>query len=272
MSISPPRVFDTDDLLGRTLAAEIADLIEEANSASRRFILGCPGGRSPRSTYGHLAEQVRDRRLELGSLVIAMMDDYVLPQGNGWQNVPEEAHYSCRRLAHEEIRDVLNAGAVGSTLTIENVWFPETTDPAAYDERLRDAGGIDLFILASGAGDGHVAFNPPGSSRDSRSRIVELAEQTRIDNLGTFPEFRSLDDVPQHGISVGIDTIASLSRRVVMIAQGASKRAAVKRLTNGVGYDSSWPATIYREVKNRELYIDRDALPMEAMSIGGGLT
>lgn len=254
-----PTVFDTDDELGAALGAQIADLLEEANAAGRHFVLGCPGGRTPRSTYAHLAKNIAQRAIELDGLIIAMMDDYVIADGQGWAHVPADAHYSCRRFGREEIQGVLNDAARGSRIADENVWFPDPADPVAYDERLIEAGGIDFFILASGAGDGHVAFNPPGSERESRTRVVELALQTRVDNMHTFPGYRTLDDVPTHGVTVGIDTIASLSRRAVMVAHGEAKRDAVVRLSSAGGYDPEWPATVWQEVAHTALYVDSAA-------------
>ncbi|MFC4223509.1 6-phosphogluconolactonase [Lysinibacter cavernae] len=252
-------VFDTDDDLGKHLAAQIADVMQEAEQAGAGFILGCPGGRTPRSTYANLACEIKERNLNLDRVVIAMMDDYVLADGDSWQHVPADVHYSCRRFAHVEIQAVLNEASESSSISDDRVWFPNPAAPAEYDQKLTAAGGIDFFLLASGAGDGHVAFNPPGSARDSRTRVVKLAEQTRIDNLKTFPEYGSLDDVPTHGVTVGIETIASLSKRAAMIAQGEGKRLAVARLSEATGYDPEWPATVYREIANAGLYVDRAA-------------
>ena len=137
--------------------------------------------------------------------------------------------------------------------------MPDAAAPADYDKQLEAAGGIDLFLLASGAGDGHIAFNPPGSARDSETRIVELAEQTRRDNLATFPDFSSLDEVPTHGVTIGIASIATLSAAAAMIVWGEGKRQAFNRLTSAEAYDPSWPATIVAECRSAEIHADRHA-------------
>ena len=133
--------------------------------------------------------------------------------------------------------------------------------PPAYDVRLRDAGGINLFILASGDSDGHVAFNPPGSPRDSRTRVIDLAESTRRDNLGTFPDFTGLDDVPRQGISVGISTIIDNTYRAVLVAPGESKHMAVHRIAAVDEYDPDWPASVLVCCRQPSLYADLLSAP-----------
>lgn len=254
------RRFGTAAELGRALAAHICDAVETGVRERGRFLLGCPGGRTPVSTYAALAEEFAARDLDLSGLVIAMMDDYVEWDGTAWAHIDAEAHNSCRRFARQEIQAVVNRGArPGRGIRDENVWFPDPSVPGAYDNRLRAAGGIDFFILASGAGDGHVAFNPPGSMARSRSRIVRLAEQTRRDNLGTFPQFTDLDDVPTHGVTVGIATIADLSKAAAMILIGADKREAFGQLTAGSSYDPAWPATVYHLIDGAALWVDASA-------------
>jgi glucosamine-6-phosphate deaminase len=255
-------VFADATELGRAVAQEIGEAVEAA--AGSRFVLGCPGGRSPMSTYVALSEWFSERDTDLSQLVIAMMDDYVLSGADGLHQPPADAHYSCRRFAREEIQARLNAGVSPEhRIPDEHVWGPEPADPAAYESKLEET-GVDYFILASGAGDGHVAFNPPGSPLDSTSRVVELAEQTRIDNMATFPDFESLDEVPHHGVTVGVGTIARVSRRMAMLVVGSDKREAVRRLLAADGYDPDWPATVYLTAAEPRLYVDRAAIGEDA--------
>lgn len=255
------QVHDTRSAIGATLAARIADGIRAANQAGRAYVLGCPGGRSPMPVYEALAAQLADMPLDCSRLVIAMMDEYLLVAPDGALTPPPaSAHYSCRGFGEREILGRINSGLPAAfRIRPENFWMPDPSAPADYDLRLEEAGGIDLFLLASGAGDGHIAFNPPGSSRDSRSRVVALAEQTRRDNLATFPDFRSLDEVPSHGITIGVASIAALSKSAAMIVWGEGKREAWQRLSHAEAYDPSWPATIVVECSAAELHADRSA-------------
>jgi glucosamine-6-phosphate deaminase len=263
---APLTVFPDAAAPGGALAAEIADGIGAASADGRRYLLGCPGGRSPRPVYRALTAEVARRGLDMSGVVIVMMDDYVVAEGGSYRRVSADEHYSCENFALNEIAGPLNAASASGRISPDQVWLPDPSHPADYDERLRAAGGIDLFILASGESDGHVAFNPPGTAEDSRTRVVRLAESTRRDNLGTFPRFRSIDEVPRYGVTVGIATIAQESARSVLIATGRAKRIAVSRVTTAAGYEPDWPATVIAACRDAAVYADRAAASLpEAM-------
>ncbi len=105
-----------------------------------------------------------------------------------------------------------------------------------------------------------MAFLPPGSPRDGRTDVVELAESTRRDNVATFPEFDSVEDVPRHGVSVGLATIAD-ARSVRLVLHGAGKRYAADQVLARDRFDPAWPASIVHECRNAEIWLDREAQP-----------
>ncbi|MBA3558986.1 MAG: 6-phosphogluconolactonase [Gemmatimonadaceae bacterium] len=260
MSKTPMRVFPSPDAIGEHLAERLLPRIEQARASGRSFVAGCPTGRSPRPMFGALARRLAERPQDLSRLVLVMMDEYLVAANGGFEYASSDEPWSCHHFARVEIADRLNEGLPPEyRLRKESIWFPDPRDPAAYDAKLIDAGGIDFFILASGASDGHVAFNPPGSRRDSKTRIIELSEDTRRDNLQTFPEFRTLSAVPTHGISVGIDTIAS-AKECVMLVWGAGKRVTVKRILSAERYEPDWPATVIHECDVREILGDTSAM------------
>lgn len=254
-------IHGTPAAIGERLADRIIAGIREASAAGRNYVLGCPGGRSPLPVYEALGRRLAGDPVDCARLIIVMMDEYLRPaEGDGFAPPPSEAHYSCRGFGEREIVGRINAGLPENfRIPSENFWMPDIAAPGGYDERIAAAGGIDLFLLASGAGDGHIAFNPPGSARDSRTRIVTLAEQTRRDNVATFPDFSGIDDVPSHGVTIGIGSIAEQSKAVAMIVWSEGKRHAFYRLTSARAYDPSWPATIAVECRGAELYADADA-------------
>lgn len=268
-----PQVFAAPDHLGEAAAALILDRLA-ARGPGRPFLLGCPGGRSARSTYRQLALQAASDRTDLSGLVVVMMDEYLVPGRSGrLEAVGADQPHSCRRFGAEEIVGQLNRALrearVGQERMVpaENLWLPDVADAAAYDQRIADAGGIDLFLLASGAGDGHVAFNSPGTDRETRTRVVPLPESTRRDNLATFPSFGAdLRAVPEHGLTVGIATIRELSAEVVMVLHGPDKQLAARRLMAADHYQPDWPATVLAECRSPRLFVDVAAHPTGALA------
>ena len=252
------RVFSNEARLGAAAAEDIDRRLIE--STGRPFVLGCPGGRSPKPVYNALATFAAERQRDLSNLVIVMMDDYLVPSGSGYRRVEPGLHFSCERFAEVEIRAALNAGLPPKHRIPESaVWLPDPDDPGGYERRIEAIGGVDLFILACGASDGHIAFNPPGSARTDRTRIVALADSTRRDNRATFPEFTSLEQVPKWGVTVGPATIRDHSRATTMIVWGEGKREAFLRLSAAVGYEPDWPATILCECAQPTLLADLSA-------------
>lgn len=243
-----------DDLAEETLSG-----LSAAVADNRPYLIGVPAGRTLAPVVDALERKLSAHPSDLDALTIVMMDDYVMKDASGnWATVPVTAHFSCRRFG-EEMRDRLNLAVAGKRgIPQSQVWSPDPANPSEYDRLIANAGGIDLFFVALGAGDGHVAFNPPGSALDSRTRIIELASTTRVDNVSTFPEFGGVEHVPTHGVSVGLASIAD-ARRLEVVAHGSSKAPAVSRLLAAGGFDVDWPATFAYTHPNVRVRIDAAA-------------
>jgi glucosamine-6-phosphate deaminase len=253
-----PQVFETPVALGEHVAQAIADRIEQSTIAGRPFVLGCPGGRSALSTYQALAREVGQRDLDLSGLVVLMMDEYLVDDGaGGLRRVEESLPHSCVGFGRREIVEPMNAAArPGRRISEENFWWPDPKDPEEYDRRIARTGGVDIFLLASGASDGHIALNGVGTPPLGHTHVVTLLDSTRRDNLATFPTLSVLDAVPHFGITVGVGTIREHSRAVLMVAIGADKSRAVERLAGARMYEPDWPATVFTECANPELLVD----------------
>lgn len=256
---TPLRVLASPEAIGEEVADTLLHHIEQARLTHSPFLLGCPSGRTPRPVFSALARRLAETKADISHVVLVMMDEYLVPDDGGLEYASADHPWSCHYFARVEIADRLNDGLplahrVGDT----SIWFPDPADPGAYDARIADSGGIDFFMLASGASDGHVAFNPPGSPRNSRTRIIPLSDETRRDNLLTFPAFGTLSAVPRHGVSVGIDTIAS-AKEAVMIVWGAGKHLTLTRMLRAERYEPQWPATVIHECALREILSDADA-------------
>jgi glucosamine-6-phosphate deaminase len=122
---------------------------------------------------------------------------------------------------------------------------------AAYDQAIRDAGGVDLQILGIGT-DGHIGFNEPGSSLASRTRIKTLTRQTRMDNARFFDG--DVDAVPTHCLTQGLGTIMD-ARHVLLVATGRAKAEAVHHMAEGA-VTAMWPGSILQHHPHVTVLVD----------------
>ena len=252
-------VHTSPDALGAAVASSILAGIERANESRARVLLRGPTGRTPPPVQAARATPHAARSRDLSRVTLVMMDEYLVERGGKLSWAPRDSDFGCHAYVWREYLPALNTSLPHAARLPEgSVWFPDPDDPAEYERRIADAGGVDFFVLASGASDGHVAFNQPGSARDSRTRVVPLSDATRRDNLATHPAFGSLENVPNFGVTVGIATIAS-ARAAAMVVWGAGKRETLRRLSAATRYDPQWPATVIHEVATGEIVADEEA-------------
>jgi glucosamine-6-phosphate deaminase len=122
-----------------------------------------------------------------------------------------------------------------------------------YEAAIAAAGGVDVQLLGIGT-DGHIAFNEPGSSLISRTRVKTLTAQTRADNARFFA---SLADVPRHVLTQGLGTISD-ARHVLLLATGAAKAAAVQAMVEGP-VSAFCPASVLQMHRHVTVLLDEDA-------------
>lgn len=197
-----------------------ADAVIEGLSGAEPPVLGVATGSSPLSTYRHLAEAVKEGRFDPRPVRAFALDEYrgISPEH------PESYHAVIRREVCERVG-----------LLPEHVRVPpgRAKDPvsacAEYEAAMAAASGVDVQILGIGS-NGHIGFNEPGSSPTSRTRVQRLAPQTRRDNARFFGG--RVEDVPEECVTQGIGTILE-ARRIVLVAQGESKAAALAALVDG---------------------------------------
>jgi glucosamine-6-phosphate deaminase len=124
----------------------------------------------------------------------------------------------------------------------------------AFEDAITAAGGVDLQILGIGT-DGHIAFNEPGSSLGSRTRLKTLTQQTRRDNSRFFDG--DVDAVPRHCLTQGLGTIME-ARHVVLVASGAAKAHAVHQMVEGP-VTALWPASVLQLHPHVSVVVDEAA-------------
>jgi glucosamine-6-phosphate deaminase len=252
------RIFDTPEALGQYAAQRIVERLRHGVATRGRAALGCPGGRSPGTTYAALARALRESGFDGTRLHLVMMDEYVEPDGAGWRACPYEAHYSCTRFGDVTVRQAVNAG-LARPIARAQLHVPDPNTPRDYERLIANLGGIDAFILASGTTDGHVAFNPSGTPVGAGTRRVELSDATRRDNMRSFPTFRALEEVPRYGVTVGPATIANASHAAFLVLLGSEKGPALRRILSSRAYDPDWPSTVIHACNAAEILADRQA-------------
>lgn len=218
------------------LADAVVSELEAAVTRNPKAVIGWPSGRTTVPILRSLARQ--EPRFSLAGATVAMMDDYALPTADGFRNADPDAHCSCQHWVDAELVPALSRWGAPTVL------IPDAADPASFENQLDSLGGVDLFLVGVGSSDAHIAFNPPGTPADSRTRVIELAQTTRRDNLSTFPDFRNLDEVPTHGVTVGLATITG-ARKVLGIAHGAGKAQIARKVIEADGFTTGLPATAF---------------------------
>jgi glucosamine-6-phosphate deaminase len=217
----PTLVFPTSALASRHVALMIESLIRQNNSASRPTILGLATGSTPVGLYRELIRLHKEMGLDFTRVVTFNLDEY-------YPMAPEDTQ-SYRRWMDETFFNHIN-------IQPHNVHIPDgmirpedaANHCSAYEEKIRRAGGIDLQILGIGR-TGHIGFNEPGSTRNSRTRKVTLDPVTRRDAAGGF---FGEENVPQQALTMGVGTIMEV-RQVVIMAFGEHKAPIVQKAVEG---------------------------------------
>jgi glucosamine-6-phosphate deaminase len=211
--------------VGDYIAAYICKRINEfAPTPSRPFVLGLPTGSSPIPTYQALIAMVKEKKLSFKNVVTFNMDEYVgLPRDH-----TESYHTFMFRefFSHIDIPpsqvNILDGNAVDLVAECK-----------AYEQRIKEYGGIELFLGGIGE-DGHIAFNEPGSSLASRTRIKTLAYDTILANARFFNN--DISAVPRMALTVGVATVLD-AREVIVVVTGQRKALALsKAIEEGVNH------------------------------------
>ncbi|GMU95461.1 glucosamine-6-phosphate deaminase [Ignavibacterium album] len=221
-------------------AKQVASLVRKKPDC----VIGFATGSTPLGLYKELIRMHKEEGLDFSKVVSFNLDEYVgLPP-----NHPESYHY----FMWENLFKHIN-------INPSNVHIPmgmaEDIDAFCewYEQKILEHGGIDLQILGIGA-NGHIAFNEPGSSLGSRTRIKTLDEKTRMDNARFF---NSMDEVPKYAITMGVGTIME-AKRLLLLANGIKKADAIKATVEGP-IMAKYPATIVQLHRYATVIIDKEA-------------
>ncbi len=222
-----------------------ADLVEHELRRRREPVLGLATGSSPLRVYDELARRHADGTVSFAGARAFLLDEYVgLAAGH-----PQRYRAVVERELVSRV-DLDPARVLGPDGLADDL----VAACAAYEAAIGAAGGVDLQILGIGA-DGHLAFNEPGSSLASRTRVKLLTDRTRADNARFFGD--DLDAVPRHAVTQGLGTVLG-ARRLVLLAQGRAKADAVRSMVEGP-VAASCPASVLQLHPSATVLLDEAA-------------
>jgi glucosamine-6-phosphate deaminase len=245
---SPVRVviLPDYDAVSSWAAAYVALTIRSFNpSRERPFVLGLPTGSTPLGMYRELIRLHREGVLSFENVATFNMDEYV--------GLPEDHPQSYHTFMREHFFRHIN-------ILPENIHIPNGNAPdlerecEEYERAIACFGGVELFVGGAGS-DGHIAFNEPGSSLASRTRVMTLARDTLIANSRFFGN--DIAKVPRIALTVGVGTIMD-ARNVLLIVTGSSKARAL-RMGVEEGVNHLWPISFLQLHPRAVIVCDDDA-------------
>ncbi len=208
-------IEENSDKVAKWAADHIIKRIKEkASRTDKPFVLGLPTGSTPLKTYQELIRRHKAGEISFENVITFNMDEYI--------GLPEEHEQSYHYFMKDNFFSHID-------IKPENINIPngmaENIEKACeeYEKKIIDAGGIDLFMGGVGE-DGHIAFNEPFSSLNSRTRIKTLTEDTIHVNARFFDG--DISKVPTTAVTVGVGTIMD-AREVMILATGMKKARAV---------------------------------------------
>ncbi len=237
------------DRMSEWAAAYIVKRINEVTASENRpFILGLPTGSTPLGTYRELIRLYKEGKVSFKNVVTFNMDEYIgLPE-----NHPESYHSFMWNnfFSHIDIRkenvNILNGNAAS----------PEE-ECRRYEEKIKSYGKIDLFMGGIGP-DGHIAFNEPGSSLSSRTRVKTLTTDTIIANSRFFNNDVNL--VPKTAMTVGVGTVMD-AEEVLILVNGHSKARALYHAVEGA-VNHMWTISVL-QMHRKGIIVCDDAATVE---------
>ncbi len=216
--------------LSQWAANYVANKINAANPTPEKpFVLGCPTGSSPLGMYKALVELNKQGKVSFQNVVTFNMDEYVgLPEEH-----PESYHsfmwnnfFNHIDIKKENVH-ILNGNAEDLQAECAN-----------YEKMIQEAGGVDLFMGGIGP-DGHIAFNEPGSSLNSRTRVKTLTTDTILANSRFFDN--DINQVPKTALTVGVGTVMD-AKEVMIVCNGHNKARALQQAIEGA-VNQMWTIT-----------------------------
>ena len=239
-------IKDTSKEAGNWVADYVINRIKAFEPSSEKpFVLGLPTGSSPIPVYKELIRRNQAGEFSFQNVVTFNMDEYV--------NLPQDHPESYHTFMYNNLFNHID-------IPPENIHILDGNAPDLekechdYEKKIESFGGIELFMGSIGP-DGHVAFNEPGSSLVSRTRVKTLCYDTIEANSRFFNN--DMSKVPTHALTVGVGTVMD-AREVVLIITGFSKARAVREVIEG-SVSHIWTVSMLQMHENTVIACDESA-------------
>ncbi|MDY7218685.1 glucosamine-6-phosphate deaminase [Denitrificimonas sp. JX-1] len=234
------KIFDTVDEVSRYTTQRLLDKIRTQPTAT----LGLATGSTMEPVYAQLLASLHNSPLNVSKLTTFNLDEYIGLSADH----PQSYNY----YMHQHLFNQLD-------IPEESIHLPDgltdNIDSACqcYSNAIKDKGGLDLQLLGIGT-NGHIGFNEPLTSFNSRTHVVELSEQTRIDNSRFF---NNKAEMPTHALTMGILDILE-AKEIILVATGKHKAQVMAQLFHS-SIDESLPASALKKHNNLTIVLDREA-------------
>ncbi|MCS0673323.1 glucosamine-6-phosphate deaminase [Cytobacillus firmus] len=229
------------------MSQKAAQLMIEKIRQQPDMTLGLATGSTPKGVYAELIKDHQKNGTSYEKITTINLDEYI--------GLLSSDPNSYRHFMNSELFDHLD-------IRLENTHLPNgaaedmSQECERYEQLIKDLADIDLQLLGIGR-NGHIGFNEPGTSFQSRTHVVELAESTRKANARFF---NSIEDVPAQAITMGIASILD-SREIILLASGSAKAEAIRQLVYGEP-DEQFPASALKLHENVTIIADEEALSL----------
>ena len=230
------------------VTTRLIQLIESKPAA----VLGLATGSTMEPIYQQFIQQALHMQLDVSGVTTFNLDEYI---GLGADH-PQSYHYYMQQHLFNRL-----AFTKSQTYLPDGLCRDLAEQCQQYSALIRRFNGIDLQLLGIGS-NGHIGFNEPGTSFESRTHVVDLSEQTRLDN-GRF--FTDIEEVPTQAITLGLQDIVD-AKEILLIATGAGKARVMADLYASA-IDESMPASIVKKHPKAMIIVDKQAaqyLPADA--------
>ncbi|AZB41879.1 glucosamine-6-phosphate deaminase [Bacillus sp. FJAT-42376] len=229
----------------RDMSQKASHIFLDQMDAKRDPVLGLATGGTVKGVYYELIQLYKEGRISFSEAVSFNLDEYF---GMKKEDPNSYFSYMQKQLFHY------------TDFAPNHNHIPDGTaeDPVRecgrYERMIEEAGGVDLQLLGIGE-NGHIGFNEPGTSFDIPTHLVQLTDSTRKANARYF---ETMNDVPEKAVTMGINTIMK-SRKIVLLASGVKKAAAIERLWYGE-VTEEFPASVLKNHPDVTIIADAEAL------------